>query len=92
MPRAYGDRPALKALPPRAYEYAQWKLAKVHPDYHIEVDHAYYSVPYKHIRQRVGVRVSARMLDIFVKRQLIASHIRPFKRDVSGHWNRHKLA
>lgn len=42
-------RPALKSLPSRAYEYAQWKLAKVHPDYHIEVDHAYYSVPYKHI-------------------------------------------
>lgn len=43
------DRPALKALPPRAYEYAQWKCAKVHPDYHIEIEHAYYSVPYKHI-------------------------------------------
>lgn len=35
------DRPVLQALPPRAYEYAQWKCAKVHPDYHIEVEHAY---------------------------------------------------
>lgn len=29
------DQPALRPLPPRAYEYAQWKLAKVHPDYHV---------------------------------------------------------
>lgn len=74
------DRPALKALPPRPYEYAQWKLAKVHPDYHVEVDHAYYSVPYKHIGERVEVRLSARMIEIFAKRQLIASHVRLFKR------------
>jgi transposase len=58
------DRPALKALPARAYEYAQWKCAKVHPDYHIEVEHAYYSVPYQHIGARVEVRVSARMIEI----------------------------
>src|SRR5690606_27542410 len=30
------DQPALRALPPRAYEFAEWKQAKVHPDYHIE--------------------------------------------------------
>jgi transposase len=86
------DRPALKALPPRAYEYAQWKLAKVHPDYHIEVDHAYYSVPYKHIGERVEVRVSARMLEIFAKRQLIASHIRLFKRGARATLDAHRPA
>lgn len=74
------DQPALKALPPRAYEYAQWKCAKVHPDYHIEVEHAYYSVPYKHIAQRVDVRITARMVEIFARRVLIASHVRLFKR------------
>jgi transposase len=86
------DRPALKALPPRAYEYAQWKLAKVHPDYHIEVDHAYYSVPHKHIGERVEVRVSARMLEIFAKRQLIASHIRLFKRGARATIDAHRPA
>jgi len=73
------DRPALKALPPRAYEYAQWKCAKVHPDYHIEIEHAYYSVPYKYIASRVDARISARMVEIFAKRQLIASHPRLVK-------------
>jgi transposase len=86
------DRPALKALPPRAYEYAQWKLAKVHPDYHIEVEHAYYSVPYKHIGQRVEVRLSARMIEIFARRQLIASHVRLFKRGARATLDAHRPA
>ena len=74
------DQPALQALPERAYEYAQWQLAKVHPDYHIEVERAYYSVPYRHIGHRVEVRITARMIEIFYQRQLIASHIRSYQR------------
>jgi transposase len=84
------DRPALKALPARAYEYAQWKLAKVHPDYHIEVDHAYYSVPYKHIGQRVEVRMSARMIEVFSRQALIASHVRLFKRGARATLDAHR--
>lgn len=86
------DQPALKALPPRAYEYAQWKLARVHPDYHIEIEHAYYSVPYKHIGERVETRLSARMVEIFAKRQLIASHVRLFKRGARATLDAHRPA
>jgi transposase len=86
------DRPALKALPPRPYEYAQWKCAKVHPDYHIEVEHAYYSVPYQHIGARVEVRVSARMVEIFAQRELIASHVRAFKRGARSTLDAHRPA
>ena len=86
------DQPALKALPPRAYEYAQWKLAKVHPDYHIELEHAYYSVPYKHIGQRVDVRVTARMIEIFAQRELVASHVRLFKRGARVTLDAHRPA
>jgi transposase len=84
------DQPALRALPVRAYEYAQWKCAKVHPDYHIEVEHAYYSVPHKHIAQRVEVRISARMIEIFAQRQLIASHPRLFKRGARATLDAHR--
>lgn len=86
------DQPALKALPPRAYEYAQWKLARVHPDYHIEIEHAYYSVPYQHIGERLEVRISARMIEIFAKRQLIASHVRAFKRGARVTLDAHRPA
>lgn len=86
------DRPALRALPTRAYEYAQWKCAKVHPDYHIEVEHAYYSVPYKHIGERVEVRLTARMIEIFSRRQLLASHLRLFKRGARATLDAHRPA
>ena len=39
------DRPALKALPQAQYEYAEWKKCRVAPDYHVEVERHYYSVP-----------------------------------------------
>lgn len=74
------DRPALQALPQRPYEYAQWKSAKVHLDYHVEVERAYYSVPYRHIGDQVDVRMTARMIEIFYRRQLIATHIRSYQR------------
>src|SRR5205823_85666 len=40
------DRPALRPLPAPPYEYAEWKLARVNIDYHVEVEGHYYSVPY----------------------------------------------
>jgi transposase len=86
------DQPALKTLPPRAYEYAQWKCAKVHPDYHIEVEHAYYSVPYKYIGERVEVRITARMIEIFAQRQLLAAHLRLFKRGARATLDAHRPA
>src|SRR5438270_7223906 len=32
------DRPALKPLPPAAYEYAEWRLRRVSLDYHVDID------------------------------------------------------
>jgi len=74
------ERAALKPLPAQAYEYAQWKQAKVHPDYHIEVERAYYSVPYRYIGARVEVRVTASTLEIFHRGERIAAHIRAPRR------------
>lgn len=62
------------------------------PDYHIEVDHAYYSVPYQLIGERVEVRLSARMIDIFAKCQLVASHVRLFKRGTRATLDAHRPA
>jgi hypothetical protein len=55
------ERPALCALPSEAFEYAEWKQAKVHPDYHIDVLHSFYSVPHRLIGKRVDVRLTHRM-------------------------------
>ena len=40
------DRPALNELPSEPYRYAEWKRCGVAPDYHVEVDDHYYSVPF----------------------------------------------
>jgi transposase len=52
------DRPALAALPDAAYCYAEWKRARVAPDYHIEVAGHYYSAPSKLIREIVEARIT----------------------------------
>ena len=54
------DRPALKPLPAQRYEYAEWRKARVNIDYHIQVEHALYSVPYPLARSEVDVRLSRR--------------------------------
>ena len=46
------ERPVLKPTPAMRYELAQWKQAKVHFDYHVELKWHYYSVPYRLIGQR----------------------------------------
>jgi len=40
------DRPALHPLPAEPYQFAEWKKARVNIDYHIEIDHHYYSAPH----------------------------------------------
>ena len=77
------ERAALKPLPPVPFEYAEWKSAKVHPDYHIEVDKTFYSVPHRLIGRRVEVRLTHRTVEIFYDHQRVASHVRRSQR--SGH-------
>lgn len=74
------ERVALRPLPERPYTFATWKKASVHLDYHVEIEHAYYSVPYKLIGQTVDVRLSAHTLEIFYRQKLVAAHVRAVKR------------
>jgi transposase len=74
------ERPALRALPARRYEFGEWRRAKVHPDYHVEVNRAYYSVPYAFIGRQVDVRVTAHAIEIFHQSKLIAAHVRATER------------
>ncbi len=68
------DRPALKGLPNEPYAYAEWKRARVAPDYHIEIADHFYSVPSKLIREVVEARFTSATVEIFHKGQRIASH------------------
>jgi len=72
------DKPALKPLPSRPYEYAEWKKARVNIDYHIEIYRHYYSVPYQLAREQVDVRITATTVEVLFKNQRVASHQRGY--------------
>jgi transposase len=72
------DQPNALALPERSYEYAEWKLATVNIDYHIEVDQHYYSVPYQLKGEKLQVRLTAHTVEALRKGQRVASHLRSF--------------
>ena len=70
------DRPALRPLPDRPYEPAEWKRAKVGIDYHVQYHRHYYSVPYEMRHKDVELRVTEHTVEIFYRGQRIASHLR----------------
>jgi transposase len=74
------DKPALKPLPLHRFTYAEWSRAKVNIDYHIEVDHHYYSVPYQLIHERLDVRLTDTTVEVLFKGQRVALHCRSYVR------------
>ena len=70
------DRPALRPLPAQRYEYAEWCKARVNIDYHVQVAHAFYSVPHPLGRCEVDVRIMAHTVEIFHKHRRVAVHLR----------------
>jgi transposase len=70
------DRPALAPLPDTDHEFAEWRLARVSLDYHIEIGGFYYSVPHHLIREQVDTRSTARFVEIFHRGKRVAVHQR----------------
>ena len=77
------DKPVLRPLPDRTYELARWTHAMVSLDYHVLVDHHAYSVPHRHVRDRVEVRATATTVEVILRGTRIASHVR--SREKGGH-------
>jgi transposase len=74
------DKPALAPLPLEPYQYADWKKARIHIDYHFLFDEHHYSVPYKYIHKEVTIRGTAKTVECFHNNIRIAIHVRNFKR------------
>lgn len=70
------DQPALQPLPAPPYVFGEWRKALVHKDYHIQVDIAFYRVPYRLVGQEVAVRLTASTVEIFHDGHRVASHAR----------------
>jgi transposase len=72
------ERPLLRRLPATEYAYAEWRLARVGLDYHVEVESFFYSVPHALIRQQVDVCITAHTIEVFHRGKRVAAHARRY--------------
>lgn len=72
------ERPVMQSLPEQDYEYAEWHLARVGIDYHVEIAGFFYSVPHALIREQVDTRATARTIEVFHRGNRVAAHARRY--------------
>ena len=81
------DQPALLPLPPRPYTYRAFKECRVNIDYHVQLEKAFYSVPYQLAGRVVTARYSETTVDIYHEHARVALHRRLYRR---GSYATHK--
>jgi len=72
------DKPAMRPLPARRYEMAEWKKATVNIDYCVEFDYRLYSVPYTMVSAVVEIRATSAIVEVLHHRQRVTSHRRSY--------------
>lgn len=77
------EAPLLLAAPTVPYDVPHYQSAKVHPDRHIQVLKALYSIPGELIGKQVDVRADAKLVKVFYAGQLIKCHPRKSAGSVS---------
>jgi hypothetical protein len=70
------DEPYLQLLVANQYIYKEFKIATVNIDYHIELLKCFYSVPFKYLKEKVDIKYSTTLVEIYHKSKLIATHPR----------------
>lgn len=71
------ERAAMTPPPETLYDVPLWiDKAKVHPDHHIQVAQALYSVPNPYLRKHVRVRADRKVVKIYFGTELIKMHER----------------
>ncbi|GEJ58426.1 hypothetical protein AMYX_31670 [Anaeromyxobacter diazotrophicus] len=73
------ERAALLPLPTAHFDLVEWKQAKLHPDCHVVFAKGYYSAPHPLIGERLWLRATSRVVQLFRGHQLVATHGRAFR-------------
>jgi len=73
------DKPYLQILPSNRFIYKEFKVATVNIDYHVELHKCFYSVPFKYLKEKVEIRYSTTLVEIYYKSKLITTHPRLYK-------------
>jgi transposase len=74
------DKPAMGPLPETRFITSEWKTARINIDYHVEFDHHFYSVPSTLARQEIDLRATASTVEIYLRGERVASHLRSTRR------------
>jgi transposase len=74
------ERPLLNPLPAMPFEMCEFKKCKVAPNYHIQVDWRFYSVPHRLIGKELDVRLTARTVEVFDGAERVYTHPRKYAR------------
>jgi len=72
------ERPVMQALPDDDFEFAEWRLARVGIDYHVEIQGFFYSVPHALLREQVDTRATAHTIEVFHHGRRVAAHARRY--------------
>jgi len=72
------DQPALKALPVRRFVVMERRWARVNIDYHVAFDDRLYSAPHTLVGERVEVRASTTMVELWHGGQRVHGHLRSY--------------
>jgi transposase len=72
------DKPALRPLPISHYEFAAFSTGKVPPNYHVEFDGFFYSVPYELRSKEYKLRAAKDTIEVFVRGERVCAHMRRY--------------
>lgn len=73
------ERDCMGPLNPIRFELKQRHMATVQKNGYIRLERHYYSVPYKYIGKKVNIFYTNSLVDIYIKYERIASHVRNHK-------------
>jgi hypothetical protein len=62
------------SLPDSRWKPVRWASAKVHETWRVQVERAYYSVPYQYIGKTLQVYISGSQVEIYDQYTLVATH------------------
>ena len=70
------EKQYLQPLPVNRHSYKEIKIATVDLSYHVQLLKCFYSVPYTYLKEKVEVKYSTTLVEIYLRTKLIATHPR----------------
>jgi transposase len=74
------EKSMLNQLPSSPFEIKKTKQVKAQKNYHVELEHQYFSIPYMYIGEYVQAYYTSTIVEIYHKDKKIATHIRDRKK------------